>query len=301
MTCYFPQAGYRSQVRNPETGKYLITFNPMKALNSTNPINIPCGKCIGCKLDQSQDWAVRCTHEAQMHKQNCFITLTFDNEHLPEDYSVHVRTWQLFCKKLRKHSQQKIRFFACGEYGDLNLRPHYHALIFNLDFPDKIYFKKTQSGEILYTSQILTNLWGYGHCTTGNVTYASAGYCTRYCTKKITGAPAPDHYWRENPFTKQMVRVQPEFATQSRGSGLGSAWFERYKSDVFPADFIVIEGRQVKVPRFYEKKLQEEALAELKRKRKRNGLRFKKDKTRARLDVRHTVKLAQAKQLKRTL
>lgn len=314
MPCYEPLKGFRSLERNPATGKHLITFNPLKALNSTNPMTIPCGRCTGCRLERSRQWAVRCMHEAQLYPRNAFITLTFNNESLPEDYSVHVRTLQLFIKKLRKSLPQKIRTFACGEYGDLNLRPHYHALIFNHDFDDKKYFNQTKQGEILYTSDSLTDLWSYGHCTTGAVTFESAAYTARYIMKKYTGDKADEHYTRQHPLTKAFHRVEPEFVTMSRRPGIGAPWLERYKADVYPADKVIARGMVMNPPRFYDQSLTEEELDQVKRRRQRAGLRYswdntgelhrpsmRPDNTPERLRVRKAVKEAQLTHLKRTL
>ncbi|WNK14034.1 MAG: replication initiator protein [Microvirus sp.] len=299
-----------------EGGKRLLTFNPLKAVNSTNSMTLPCGKCTGCRLDHAQEWAVRSIHESRMHKENCFITLTFDNEHLPEDYSVHVRTWQLFMKKLRKKFGSKIRFYACGEYGDLNKRPHYHALIFNHDFHDKKYYQTTPQENILYTSQTLTDLWSYGFATTGNIDYQSAGYCTRYNMKKINGGIAADHYWREHPLTKQMVSVQPEFATQSRRPGLGQKFFEQHKAEIFPADYIVIEGRKLPVPRYYLNQLTEEERTKILKRRNPVGVEVdaasgrvllvdktesRANKTSERLRSREAVQKARISSLKRNI
>lgn len=143
MTCYSPMKAFRPLSK--EDGGRLV-FNTKKALNPHNPVTIPCGHCIGCRIDRSRDWAIRCSHEAQLHEQSAFITLTYDDDHLPADFSVHVKTWQLFMYRLRDSLPQKIRFFACGEYGDTTQRPHYHALIFNHSFPDKTHFKKTSQG-----------------------------------------------------------------------------------------------------------------------------------------------------------
>lgn len=242
-------------------------------------------------------------HEAQLYKDNSFITLTFSNEHLPVNYSVSVRDWQLFMKRLRKSlpQSQKIRSFACGEYGEENLRPHYHAILFNKDFSDKQFYKRDRNGNVLYTSQQLSQIWPFGHATTGDVTFESAAYVARYVMKKITGEPAEAHYTRMHPLTGKIHRVQPEFVTQSRRPGLGAPWLERFKSDVYPSDFIITRGARSRPPRFYDERLTEEELEELKRRRKATGRRFKDDNTPERLRVRHEVAKARVALLKRTL
>lgn len=215
---------------------------------------------------------------------------------------MHVRTWQLFMKKLRKAlGSKKIRSFACGEYGETNLRPHYHAILFNHDFEDKVFFSRDRHGNVLYTSKFLTDLWSYGHCTTGAVTFESAAYVARYVMKKYVGERADDHYTRVHPVTKKIVRVQPEFVTQSRRPGLGAPWLERFKSDVYPSDFIIARGMKMNPPRFYDQKLTEEELEKIKRRRKSNGLKFKADNTPERLAVREIVKESKLSLLKRNL
>jgi len=297
MPCDFPLKGYRT----PPGSDQPITFNPLKALNSTNPILLPCQRCTGCRIDKSRDWAIRCMHEAQMHPSNSFITLTYADEHLPDDYSVNVRTFQLFMKRLRKSLPHEIRFFGCGEYGDKFYRPHYHAIIFNHDFPDKQFLKFTPQGEKLFASEALLKVWPYGHNTIGDVTFKSAAYCSRYVMKKMVGDKADEHYWRINPYTQQWVRQQTEFATQSRNPGLAAEWFEKYKSDVFPSDFVVVNGNKLPVPRYYLTKLAEEEQEKLKRLRRKNSLKHKPDRTPARLAVRAEVRDSKLSQLKRNL
>lgn len=309
MVCYSPMKAYRP-LSNLDGGR--LVFNPKKALNPDNPISIPCSVCIGCRADRSGDWAMRCLHEAQMHPRNCFINLTYDDDNLPDTYSVHVRVMQLFMKKLRKKYPHKIRFYLCGEYGPENLRPHYHAILFNHDFDDKTLWKKTPQGHNLYLSAELTKIWGYGFVTLGDVTYQSAGYVAQYCMKKINGDRAAHHYLRTHPRTQEIVKVEPEFALQSRMPGIGSTWFDKYKNDCFPSDFLVVDGKQHRVPAFYLKKLEEEPAdkfklskktehQKIKRKRSINALPRKADNTPARLRVREIVKKSRMSTLKREL
>jgi hypothetical protein len=259
MGCDYPIAAYRSREFNPETKRYGLTFNPLKALNSTNSISVPCGKCTGCRLERSRQWAVRCMHEASLHDQNCFMTLTYSDEHLPVDYSVHQRDFQLFIKKLRKHCEpNKIRFFACGEYGDQSLRPHYHALIFGHDFNDKSLYETTKRGDRLYLSKSLQQLWPFGLAPLGSLTYQSAAYTARYAMKKISGPPAEQHYLRVHPLHGFICRVRPEFLLMSRRPGLGQGWFEKFGAEVFTHDAVIIEGKEAQPPRYYFQQLTEE-------------------------------------------
>lgn len=239
-----------------------------------------------------------------MHPDNCFVTLTFDDKNLPDDYGVHVRDLQLFFKKLRKSlGGKKIRLFACGEYGSEEIqkyRPHYHSIIFNHDFSDKTKFKK-ENGHWLYTSKALSKLWPQGFATTGDVTYQSAAYVARYTIDKVNGDMAPAHYVRQHPVTKLLHQVRPEFMVCSRRPGIGRTWFDKYKSDVFPSDFLVVEGKKVPVPRFYTQLLEEDEAKQIKRARKRQSNTRRADNTPARLKVRELVLKARLTRLKRTL
>lgn len=299
MPCYHPLKAYRP-LSNVDGGR--MVFQTARALNPSNPIMVPCGQCIGCRLDRAGDWAMRCMHESQMYEDNCFVTLTYSDDHLPEDYSVSVRTFQLFMKKLRKHYQsKKIRFYACGEYGPSTLRPHYHALLFNHDFSDKKLYKKTPQNDYLYTSPTLEKIWGLGFATTGSVTYKSAGYCAQYVMKKINGERGLTHYLRTHPVSGLTVKVEREFSLQSRRPGIGSTWFDKFKSDAFPSDFLVADGQMRRVPAYYANKLQEEELEQIKRRRKAKARPHKANNTKDRLAVRETVKQSQIKSLKREL
>lgn len=261
MGCDFPITAYRSREFNPETKRYGLTFNPLKALNSTNSIRVPCGKCQGCRLERSRQWAVRCMHEASLHERNCFITLTYGNDHLPVDYSVHPYDFQLFMKRLRKHCEpNKIRFFACGEYGTKNLRPHYHALIFGHDPNDKILFEINDRGDRLYLSKSLQQLWPFGLLTVGSLTYQSASYTARYTMKKLDGLERAnsDYYLRTHPLHGFICRVRPEFSLMSRRPGLGQGWFEKHGKETFIHDSVIVEGKEVQPPRYYFQQLSEE-------------------------------------------
>jgi len=239
-----------------------------------------------------------------MHSENTFITLTYDDEHLPPDNGVHVRIWQLFMKRLRKSlGNNKIRFFASGEYTDAPFfRPHYHAIIFGYQFPDLEHFR-TSRGNRLYTSKSLLKLWPYGFHTIGTVTYQTAAYVARYVMKKMNGdsEQAIANYTRPHPITGKIYTVNREFCVQSRRPGLGSTWFEKFEADAFPSDFLVVDGKKHSVPNYYLKKLEKERSDKIKQLRKHNALKRKSDNTPERLAVREQVKLSNLNRLKREL
>lgn len=263
------------------------------------PLQLPCGQCIGCRAERSRQWALRCTHEAATHKKNCFITLTYDNKNLPDDKGLDVEHWKLFIKRLRK-KRGLLRYFHCGEYGEANLRPHYHACIFGLDFNDKVFLSST-NGNTLYQSEELTETWGKGLCSVGALTYQSAAYVARYVMKKITGPQAKQHYERVDPRTGECWEVRPDYVTMSRRPGIGKPWLEKFKSDVYPNDQVIHEGRKFRPPRYYDLQLSSDELLGLKYKRRAAVAKRAHDLTPERLQVREKIAAASMKQLTRNL
>lgn len=298
MPCDEPIIAYRSRERNPETGKYGVTFNPHGNLIEGNRLELSCGKCKGCRIDRTREWAVRCVHESQMHPESCFITLTFSNDYLPWNYSIDVVDWQRFMKRLRKSlGSKKVRSFACGEYGEQNLRPHYHALIFGHDFNDKVLYSVNEMGDNLYTSSKLSALWPYGLATLGAVSLQSARYTAGYIQKKIGGDLAPNHYYRKHPLSGLWHYVKPEFSTKSLKPGLGLSWFNKFKSDCFPSGFVVINGTKYPVPQYYLRKLAEEEQRRFVLERRIKGLTRRREfRDPARREARATVRNARMTQ-----
>nr|CAI9750507.1 replication initiation protein [Microvirus sp.] len=259
--------------------------------NSKYPvIRIPCGQCIGCRLDRSKDWAARCVLEASSHDNNCFITLTFNDYFLPADNSIHKRDIQLFMKRLRKKFGAGIRFFACGEYGELLERPHYHAILFGFDFPDKVPFS-VRDGNTYYISETLMKLWPYGFSTIGQVTFESCAYVARYVCKKITGDKAAEHYKGR----------EPEFLLMSRKPGIAKQWFDEFQRDVYPNDFVVVrDGIKQKPPRYFDKLydvINPDDMARIKEDRIAGAIANYDDNTPARLEVKEELQLLKAKKL----
>lgn len=201
-----------------------------------------------------------------MHDRNSFVTLTYAPEHLPHDGGLSLDHWQLFAKRLRKKIGS-FRYFMCGEYGDENLRPHYHACIFGVDFSgDRVLFKR-ERGNTLFQSALLAETWRYGFCSVGELTFESAAYVSRYILKKRTGPQAAEAYERVDPDTGECFQVRPEFVCMSRRPGLGSKWFEKFSGDVYPSDEVIFKGRRFRPPRFYDEKLPAEDLKILKARR----------------------------------
>lgn len=295
MACYRPLKGYRSPFPN-QNGKFGFIFD------KSGVAVIPCGRCIGCRIERSRMWAVRCLHEASLYENNCFITLTYSEDHVPSHGALDKTALQKFFKRLRKRCGSRFRYYACGEYGDQLGRPHFHACIFGWDFSDKVLWS-TRDGVRLYTSDFLSDLWTYGFSTVGDVTFESAAYVARYCMKKIVGDRAESHYTRLVPETGELVSIPSEFTVMSRRPGIGKPWLDRYQSDVYPDDFVVVNGVRMKVPRFYDIQLEkfEPVLhGEIKARRYDRAVSVRSDCTPERLKVREVVTLSKLSRLKRS-
>ncbi|QCQ85127.1 replication initiator protein [Blackfly microvirus SF02] len=301
MACFHPVHGYRAP-----NGQ--IVSSPSRGWID-RPASRRCGNCTGCRHDKSAEWAVRCVHESQSHKQNIFITLTYRPEDLPYPPSLDLKTFQDFNKKLRKHvfetSGQHIRFYHCGEYGSKSRRPHYHAIIFGYDFPDKRLHKvDKKTGEQLYTSETLSKIWGLGFASIGTVTFNSAAYVARYIVAKINGDLAADYYSWHDPITGEIFDLKPEYATMSLKPGIARAWFDKYSTDVFPHDHVIIKGRKMRPPKYYDtlyERVHADAYRKLKTRRLAKIHKSAQDNTPERLAVRKQVFLAKIKTLKRSL
>lgn len=272
-------------------GARVLTFDSRYSAYGTE-IKIPCGQCIGCRLAKSRDWALRCVHEASLYEKNCFLTLTYDDEHLPKGGSLNVEDIQKFFKRLRKAYGSHIRYLQCGEYGSRFSRPHHHAVVFNFDFPDKEPFTLV-GGNILYISRSLGRLWPYGIHTIGACTYDTCAYVARYVTKKITGDLAEEHYQGR----------KPEYITMSRRPGIGRGWYEKFKSDLYPKDYVVERGVKLKPAKYYDRlyDIDDHALMQkIKEKRQDELETVASDFTPERLEVKEeSLKLAFREHMKR--
>lgn len=259
MSCFYPMQAIRSDSFN-SNGKRPLTFIPRLDTKWDGHPNLvkglPCGQCTGCRLERSRQWAIRMMNEADMHDDNCFITLTFDDDSLvkrDEPMSLDKRDFQLFMKRLRKKFSN-VRYFMCGEYGDLFKRPHYHAILFGINFSDK-QLHKIKDGMRYYTSAILSDLWPFGFNVITDVTFDTCAYVARYIMKKHLGKDAHLHYdGHLNDETGEIIGHRiPEYTTMSRRSGIGKAWLDKYLQDVFPRDKIFLRGRGfMKPPKAYD-------------------------------------------------
>lgn len=209
---------------NPSTGKHVIKFLPKRVDVSLETLiskygdkllSIPCGKCPSCKKTRADNWAVRCYLESLSHEYNCFITLTYDDEHNPitlvkDDVSN-------FLKKLRNRGF-KFKFFCAGEYGSTFQRPHYHLILFGY-IPDDLKVLGSSGSYKLYTSKFLDSLWSKGFVSVGLCSPSSICYTTQYCCKKLCETSHPDN-------------LDKEFILMSRRPGLGADWLSSHIQDL---------------------------------------------------------------------
>ena len=179
MSCYHPLKGFRTP-----SG---VVFSELGRHDILGDIEIPCGQCIGCRMRRASDWTIRVMHEASLHSENCFVTLTYGRDKLPPDGSLEHRDFQLFMKRLRRHFGKTVRFYMCGEYGPLNFRPHYHACLFNVNFiSDRVPAGKSGSGAVFYDSPTLEEALGAWACLSAG---SDKGDCWLLCSVYHGEAP----------------------------------------------------------------------------------------------------------------
>lgn len=205
-------------------------------------IGLRCGSCVACLLERSRNWAVRCTHELQVSSCACFVTLTYDEEHLPYGGSLVKEHFRRFIRDVRKAFGSGIRFFGCGEYGSRWQRPHYHAILFGVDFVSDRYVSGRRSGEYVYRSPCLEALWPMGRCEIGTATFESAAYVARYVAKKLG--------------ERALEGREPEFLLMSLRPGLGERWFREFGASAVARDSVVLGDCEMPLPRYYDKLLE---------------------------------------------
>lgn len=271
MPCYTP---YRAvDIGRTKEGKKKLVFLSTSdlALNpptkEENILLIPCGQCRGCRLEYSRQWANRCMLELQDHDSAWFVTLTYNDEHVPVNYYADLLTGeaypsmtldkielQSFMKRVRKRfSKDKIRFFACGEYGPLNMRPHYHLILFGLHLDDLQLTEKTELGYQYYESPRLNGAWTdeYGNMkgfvNIGQVSWETCAYVARYILKKQKGKGAG--------FYKDF-NIIPEFSQMSLKPGIGRNYYDTHP-DLYKYEYINIStekgGMKFRPPRYFDK------------------------------------------------
>lgn len=279
MSCYHPLRAFRdvsgnvnfvrNSIMNDEWLRCrdnFLTFSPSYG----SVLALPCRQCIGCRLDYSHDWAVRCLLEAKMSiPESCyFLTLTYEDSCIPDSmrsFSSDIDTGEVlfptltldkkelqdFMKLLRYYAFQKygvegIRFYACGEYGTKSMRPHFHLILFNFNVPDsdlhEYRYVKSQSGMPLLESDIVNLAWKKGLAPIGRLSYNSACYTAGYMLKKVKGPSADDYY--------KSLGIIPEFSLMSRMPGLARSFYEKYSDYIYENDRLNIHvGNRAVAPR----------------------------------------------------
>lgn len=223
-------------------------------------INIPCGKCIDCRLEHSKQWAERCMLEAKQYQFNYFITCTYDDEHLPlaewtndhgsgKSPTLCKEDFQKFLKRLRKNLGIQFRYYMCGEYGSHTLRPHYHAIMFNFPINDLLFYKNTDTGFPLFNSETITQIWGKGHVVISPISWETCAYVARYTLKKA-----------HNDMTEffDSYNLVPEYVAMSRRPGIARNYYDKNYQDIYKFDGIVsVRTHQyIKPPRYFDKLLE---------------------------------------------
>lgn len=313
MSCTRPVTAYWAKDVNP-SGKRSLVFSKTAALSGI-PVMMPCGQCVDCRLAHAGGWAARMMKEAQYgftrhtsgelirHEVSSFLTLTYDPENLPDGASLVKKDISAFCKRLHNRLLRSrghgIRFYYSGEYGERYGRPHYHAIIFGFDWPDKKFYKYNKRGEPIYSSEYCRELWPYGRNGSGNVTFESCAYVSGYVVDKVKGDAADEYYWRYDPRDGAEHLVEPEFSGMSRNPGIGRYWFDKYHGETYRDDFLVVNGSSVPAPRYFDvlyDSVDSVRLAKLKSVRRRRALLHKHEQTPERRRIREIVSIRRLEQ-----
>lgn len=234
MPCFQPLPAWRT----PNGEVYLA-----KEHNDAYFLRLPCGGCLGCRMARAKEWALRCQLELQHHATAVFTTVTYSDKNLPPTLQKeHVSLW---LKRLRKHQAKnngRIRYFACGEYGEANNRPHYHAILYGMAETDK---------------KLIENKWGMGYVRTSPTTPARIAYAAGYTSKKIGYKLLPEE--RVDPETGEVYTWQPPFIQMSRNPGIGAKALEYIDSW---REYAIYDGNRMPVPRYYHEAWKKQATRE---------------------------------------
>lgn len=281
MACYKPMTAFV-----PLEGGALSFVE----LKNHREVKLPCGGCIGCRLERVDAWGFRCMAEASLHKSNKFITLTYDDDNLPVDESLNHRDWQLFAYRARQRFGP-FRFFMCGEYGENTQRPHYHALMFGFDPSDLRKCNSVYAKCDLFQSDLLTECWGKGFTTVGEVTHESAKYVAGYQMKRVSAELEAERYSWVTRYGELVVRKQP-YGKMSLRPGIGAKWLDKYWKDTVNHGAVFQNQYRKKVPQYFRTLLEQvrpEAAEDLEALIYERGMQYTGDNSRDRLAAKEAV------------
>lgn len=222
-----------------------ITLRGKGSADSDDLLVVPCGRCLGCKMARSREWAIRIIHEIDSWESNIFATFTYDDEHLPQNNSISVHELKKLWKRLRKNINRPIKYYACGEYGERKGRPHYHAIIFNLSLQEHGIYTEGKDKGVAYSGP-LVDCWPFGQVHLGTVTFNSARYVSQYLEKKYYGIKA------KKEFLDRGLEVPFQVVSQ----GLGLEYALKNKDQLVKDLGVRISGSLLALPRYYKKKLE---------------------------------------------
>lgn len=336
MGCKFPMIrnrltgkviGYKQRVDNTHQKRYIDTFKnkngktikQIRIVNDTHKVTIndllnssewqliPCGECTECRINHTREWAARCVCESMTHEHNWFLTLTYDEEHVPGInretgeifhgfgmYEVHDGEFKQVMtlepddfttfkeslnKKLRRAGKEPIRYYMCGEYGSTTFRPHYHVIAFNLELQESEmeFMFVNKEHQPIYKCQWLEDLWGKGIVRIGAVTWNSAAYVARYIMKKQNGKLGEER--------KRKIGNIPEYTRQSKFPAIGTDYALMNREQIEKFNKLILPGEKAKImhtPKYFEKlyddlfEQENGDIALNKRKSKRADEKFKK-------------------------
>ena len=310
MPCYHPLDAYEHKYKvNSKTGKPIVVVTgkfgkPPSHINDWKLIHVGCGQCIGCRLNRARQWGVRGMHEAQMHKDSCFLTLTYDDEHVPwssdsGEQTLVGKDLQDFMKRLRdKLGYIPLRYISCGEYGEETHRPHYHMLLYGFNPDDKFLYKISGRGDKYYNSPFLDSVWKHGHVVIGDVNFRTCAYVGRYVTKKLNGEQGEIEYeYKQKPFIHASNRP-----------GIGATWFDKYYTDIYPYDECVVDldgnKRIIPPPEYYDdlyERIDPEGMKEIKMRRRKKAEKFEDQVFTDRLTFKELYKLKTLENIRREI
>lgn len=280
MSCYHPRLMVPTGKFYSKSGKPVYEFikepEDKTFLNcyEDGVIQVPCGKCLGCRLDYSRQWADRMMLELQTSKKAIFVTLTYDNEHIPmrfddDDqfigYTLCKEDCQLFMKNIRRdydgrdgHPYAKIRFYLSSEYGPTFGRPHYHCILFGLgldDFPLAEFKGKNELGQDFFDVPELRKAWPNGFVTVSDVSWATCAYVARYTMKKV--------FEEQSSLSGFECGVEREFSLMSRRPGIGAEYLAEHDDALDYHTISVSSGKgahKMYIPNYYLRKVKESHL-----------------------------------------